>query len=177
MSMVRLRALIVVGVLVVSAAVLVTVALIRDKQADSQIATGCANGDVPVDLRLPADRTKVKLNIFNATDSPGLASQVAEDFKSRKFTVVNAANDPAAKRVEGVAQLRHGPKTVGAAWLVRAHFLNSAELVFDINRQDDTIDVVLGSGFKQLGTTTETNQALGQVGNPRLPEGTCDANA
>jgi hypothetical protein len=177
MSMVRLRALIVVGVLVVSACVMVTVALVRDKQAHSVTATGCGDGNVPVDLRMPADRSTVKLNIFNATDSPGLASQVADDFKSRKFTVVHAANDPAAKRVEGVAQLRHGPKTVGAAWVVRAHFLNEAELVFDINRQDDVIDVVLGTGFKQLGTTTETNQALGQVGTPRLPEGTCDANA
>jgi hypothetical protein len=177
MSMVRLRALIVVGVLVVSASVLVTVALVRDKQARSAVATGCAGGDVPVDLRMSADRSTVKLNIFNATDSPGLASQVAEDFRGRKFTVVNAANDPAAKRVQGVALLRYGPKTVGSAWLVRANFLNQAELAFDINRKDDIIDVVLGSGFKQLGTTTEANQALGQAGLPTLPRGTCDANA
>jgi hypothetical protein len=155
----------------------VAVALVRDKQVRSAIAAGCAGGDVPANLRMPADPTAIKLNIFNATDSPGLAIQVAEDFKGREFTVVNAANDPAAKRVQGVAQLRYGPKTVGAAWLIRSQFLNQADLVFDINRQDDVIDVVLGTAFKKLGTTTETKQALAAAGSPTLPRGTCDSNA
>jgi hypothetical protein len=177
MSMARLRALIIVGVLVLSAAVLVTVALVKDRQAHTQVAQNCGAGDVPADVRLPAEAKNVKVKVFNATDSPGLARQVAEEFRSRKITVVAEANDPAAKRVDGVAVLRYGPKAVGAGWLVRAYFLNKAELDFDINRKDDVVDVVLGSQFKQLGTTTEVNQALAAVGNPRLPPGTCDANA
>jgi hypothetical protein len=177
MSFARLRALIIIGVLVLCAAVLVTVAIVKDKQANSQVSASCSPGDVPADLSLPEDNATVKLNVFNATDLPRLASQVADDFRSRKFTIVKEANDPAAKAVDGVAQLRYGPKSVGAAWLVRAHFLNRAELIFDINRKDDVIDVVLGVQFRQLGTTTEKNQALGQAGNPTLPPGTCDANS
>jgi hypothetical protein len=88
MSLARLRALIIVGVLVVAAAVFVTVAIVRDKQDDTQIAVDCPAGDVPADLRLPDDTTTIKLNVFNATTSPGLAGQVASDFRARKYTVV-----------------------------------------------------------------------------------------
>lgn len=175
MSLARLRALIVVGVLVVCATVLVAVAIAKDRQTDPTVTAACGAGDVPADLRLPEDNAAIKLKIFNATDAPGLAGQVADDFRSRKFTVVAEANDPTTKAVSEVAQLRYGPKAVGAAWLVRAHFLNKAERVFDINRQDDVIDVVIGKSFRKLGTTTEKNQALGAAGNPDLPAGTCDA--
>jgi hypothetical protein len=102
---------------------------------------------------------------------------VAEDFKNRKFTVVNTGNDPKGKRVDQVAILRYGPKAVGAAWLLRAYFLDQATREFDINRKDDLVDVVLGNQFKQLATVTEFHQALAQLGSPTLPEGTCNKNA
>jgi hypothetical protein len=177
MSLARLRALVIVAVLVVCAAVLVAVALVKDRQAGSQVAAGCGPGDVPADLRLPVENTEVKINVFNATDSPGLARQVADEFRSRKVTVVSQANDPAAARVAEVAVLRFGPRAVGKAHLIGAYFFNEAKPEFDINRDDDVVDVVLGTKFKQLASSTEVNQALVAVGSPRLPVGTCDANA
>jgi hypothetical protein len=176
MSFARLRALIIVGVLVVCAAVFVTVAIVRDKQDDAQIAIDCQAGDVPADLRMPDDMSTVKLNVFNATASPGLAGQVANDFRSRQFTVVKEETAPPPP-LPAVAELRYGPKTVGAAWVVSAFFLNDAVRKFDISREDDTIDVVIGTKFLELATFTEQRQSLGQLGEPTLPPGTCDANA
>lgn len=177
MSLARLRALVIVGVLVLTAGILVVVALVKDKQAGVANATSCPAGKVPVVLTFPEKSEDIKINIINVTGSPALASQVAEDFRSRKVTVLSEKNEPAAKPLQAVAQLKYGPKAVGTAWLVRAYFLNSATLQFDVKRPDDTIDVVLGTQFKQLGTTTEVNQALAAAGHPRLPAGTCDANA
>jgi hypothetical protein len=176
MSFARLRALIIVGVLVVCAAVFVTVAIVRDKQDDAQIAVDCQAGDVPANLRMPDDMSTVKLNVFNATTSPGLAGQVANDFRSRQFTVVKEETAPPPPLVD-IAEIRFGPKVVGAAWVVSAFFLNDANKKFDISREDDTIDVVIGTKFLELATFTEQRQALGQVGEPTLPPGTCDANA
>lgn len=176
MSIARLRALIIVGVLVVAAAVFVTVAIVRDKQDDTQIAVDCKAGDVPANLRLPDDTATIKLNVFNATSSPGLAGQVASDFRARKFTVVKEETAP-PPALEAVAEIRYGPRMVGAAWVVSAFFLNDAQMKFDISRNDDTIDVVIGSEYLELATFTEQRQALGAAGEPRLPPGTCDANA
>jgi hypothetical protein len=176
MSLARLRALIIVGVLVVAAAVFVTVAILRDKQDDAQIAVDCQTGDVPADLRLPDDTTTIKLNVFNATTSPGLAGQVASDFRARKFTVAKEETAP-PPALEAVAEIRYGPKMVGAAWVVSAFFLNDAKKKFDISREDDTIDVVIGTKYLELATFTEQRQALGAAGEPVLPPGTCDANA
>jgi LytR cell envelope-related transcriptional attenuator len=176
MSLARLRALIIVGVLVVAAAVFVTVAIVRDKQDDAQIAVDCEAGDVPADLRLPDDTAAIKLNIFNATTSPGIAGQVASDFRARKFTVVKEETAP-PPALEAVAEIRYGPRMVGAAWVVSAFFLNDARKKFDISRDDDTIDVVIGTKYLELATFTEQRQALGAAGEPILPPGTCDANA
>jgi hypothetical protein len=177
MSLARLRALVIVGVLVLTAGILVIVTLVKDRQSGVANATSCPAGKVPVVLTFPEKSEDIKINIINVTTSPALAGQVADDFRSRKVTVLSEKNEPAAKPLQAVAQLRYGPKAVGTAWLVRAYFLNSAVLQFDIKREGDAVDVVLGTQFKQLGTTTEVNQALAAAGHPRLPAGTCDANA
>ena len=172
MSFARVRALAVVGLLVVAAAVFVTIALLEDRQSGPTEARGCAEDAVIADIKLP-EPEKVKLNVYNATDKPGLATEVRNDFSNRKFTVLKHGNDPQNKRVDAVAVIRFGPKAVGSAWLLRAYFLNEAKTEFDIARTDDEVDVVIGSRFRQLATTTEVNQALAQLGNPTLPEGTC----
>jgi LytR cell envelope-related transcriptional attenuator len=175
MTFARIRAIAIVSVLVVTAMVVVAAAILRDDQT-GPFAAGCPKDAVIADTRLP-EPSEVKINVYNATDHPGLANQVAIDFKNRKFTVVNASNDPKGKRLDQVAVLRYGPKAVGAAWLLRAYFLDQAAREFDINRKDALVDVVIGTQFKQLATVTEFHQALAQLGNPTLPEGTCNKNA
>jgi hypothetical protein len=175
MSFARVRALAVVGLLVVAAAVFVTIALVKDRQTGSATANECAQDAVVVNNRLPEEK-QVNLNVFNATSKPGLAGEITNDFASRGFkaTVQNAAPNPPAKKAnEKVAIIRFGPKAVGAAWLVRAYFLDKSTDEFDKNRQDDKVDVILGARFQQLPTVTEVKQSIGALGNPELPEGTC----
>lgn len=175
MSFARLRALIVVGVLVVAATVFVIVAIVTDKQDDTQVAVNCQTGDVPADLRMPDDPKNIKLNVFNSTTSPGLAGQVANDFRSRQFTVVK--EESLQPPLADVAELRFGPRMVGSATVVAAFFLNDATKKFDIKREDDTIDVVIGTKYLELASFTEQRLALSDAGVPVLPPGTCDANA
>jgi hypothetical protein len=176
MGIARLRSLIIVGVLFLAAVVVITVALLRDKQDDAQAVADCGDGDVPANLKMPDDMKAIKLNVFNASGSPGRASQVADGFRSNSFTVVKEDTAPPPV-LNGVAELRYGPKVVGAAWVVRAFFLNNATMKFDINRQDDTVDVVIGTKFLELASFTDQRQSLGQAGKPVLPPGTCDANS
>ena len=176
MSLARLRALIIVGVLVVCATVLVAVTILKDRQTSFDATESCAAGAIPVNVGLPDKNEELKLKMINGTDSPGLAAQVAEDFRSRKVTIVAEANEKVPKP-QFVAQIRYGPKVVGMAWYTNAFFFNQGTLLFDPNRKEDTIDVVLGTDFKQLGSTTEVNQSLAAAGKPRLPPGTCDGKA
>ncbi|WP_344618761.1 LytR C-terminal domain-containing protein [Dactylosporangium salmoneum] len=172
-----MRALAVVGILIVAAAVFVIVAVVKDRQggpaADSK---KCAEGAVMANARLPRQED-VKVTIFNATNRPGTGSDVANDFLSRRFkeakVVTAAPNPPVTKPTDVVAVIRFGPQTVGAAWLVRAYFLDQARSEFDKARQDDKVEIILGGKFRQLPTTTEVNQEIAALGNPVLPEGTC----
>nr|BFE62603.1 hypothetical protein GCM10020063_071290 [Dactylosporangium thailandense] len=177
MSFARVRALAVVGVLIVAAAVFVIVAVVKDHQTGpAGDAKQCAEGSVMANAKLPTQED-VKVTIFNATNRPGAASDVANDFLSRRFkeakVVTAAPNPPANKPNDVVAIIRYGPATVGAAWLVRAYFLDQARPEFDKARQDDKVEIILGGKFRQLPTTTEVNQAIAALGNPELPEGTC----
>jgi hypothetical protein len=175
MTIARIRALAIVGVLLVAALVLVTVSIVKDRQT-RPVGAACPKDAVRVNTHL-ADAQNIQLNVYNATDKAGLAREIALEFKQRKFKVNpdKANNDPLGKPVDGVAVLRYGPKTVGAAWVVNAYFLNAAALEFDVNRQDEVVDVVLGPSFKKLATQTEEKQALAQAGRAELPKGTCDS--
>jgi hypothetical protein len=174
MTIARIRALVIVGALFLAALVLVTVSIVKDKQTRAAGAS-CAKNDVRVDTHL-ADSENIQLNVYNATDRPGLANEIAKELKQRKFKVdpEKASNDPLGKPVDGVAVLRYGPKMVGAAWVLGSYFLNEAVLEFDPSRQDETIDVVLGPSFKKLATETEQRLALASVGRAKKPDGTCD---
>ena len=174
MSFARVRALVVVGVLVVFALVFVIVAIARDSQKDTVTAENCPAGFKLADLRLREEKD-VKVNVYNGTHQPGLASTLSGNLKNRKFQVLKTGDDPLKKGIEGVAELRYGPKGVGSAQLLRAYFLNDPSLnpAFDLKRTDDVVDVVVGGGFQQLATPTEKNQALGELGRPTLPQNTC----
>ena len=169
MSFARVRALVVVGLLAVTALVFVVVAVVRDTQSSAGIAEDCPEGWPVADVRL-REQKDVKINVYTGTDEVGLAGGVADDFRNRNFQVKKEGNAP---KTDQVAVLRYGPKGVGSAHLLRAYFLNNAKLEPDLKRKDDTVDVILGNGFQQLATTTEVNQSLGDLGSPEAPAGTC----
>ncbi len=172
MTFARVRAFIVVGVLVTAAVVFVVVALLRDTQSDAQVGSRCPDGALRANLALPRPK-EVKIRVLNGTDNDDLGNRVSEDFKNRKFQTEKPGDNE--KVVEGIAQLRYGAKSVGAAHLLDAYFLGKAEPLFDPTRRDDIVDVIVGTRFQQLATQTEVNQSLVELGGPSPPPGTCAA--
>ncbi|MEV4411157.1 SigE family RNA polymerase sigma factor [Catellatospora sp. NPDC049609] len=134
---------------------------------------GCAPGQVPVDRRLPNAEAEVTINVFNGTGIAGLAEDVAQDLRNRRFRTGLVGNDQ-GKYADEVAVLRYGPRVVGHAQLMRAYLLGDARSEFDPLRQDDAVDFVVGGQFRQLATPTEMRQSIAALGQPQLPPNTCD---
>jgi len=175
MSFARVRALVVIAALTVAAIVFVVVAVVRDSQTGAADAASCPEGFVLASIGMPEPK-EVKIKIFNATGVSGRGEQVAEDFRNRRFQV-----DPkvttARRAVDDTAVLRYGPEAVGASHLLRAYFLDEAATQYDRKRKGDVVDVIIGSDFQQLGTTTEVSQSIAALGSPPLPEGACPADS
>ncbi|GAB7050814.1 hypothetical protein JCM9534A_59400 [Catenuloplanes indicus JCM 9534] len=172
MSYARMRALIVLSVLTVAAIVFVAVALVQDTQTEATTVEECPEGYVLANVALPEPKD-VKLKVFNAAGQNGLGARVSTDFSNRKFQVEKPENSD--RTSDDVAILRYGPKTVGAAHLLRAYFLDNALTEYDEGRDSDIVDVVIGTGFEQLATTTEVNQSLVELGQAEVPPGACAA--
>jgi hypothetical protein len=172
LSFARVRAMAIMAVLLIIATVMVLRALDRDQEL-AAAPEQCPEGFVPADLSLP-DASEIQLNVYNATDLTGLADQVGENFANRGFEVLER-DDAADSEVgeEDVAVLRYGPAAVGAAHVIQAYFLNTAVTQFQIDREGEAVDVVIGPGFRQLATQTEVYQSIAASGNPSLPAGTC----
>ncbi|GAA2670485.1 MULTISPECIES: LytR C-terminal domain-containing protein [Actinoplanes] len=171
MSFARVRALVVVGVLAVAAIVFVIVALVRDKQADVGNGANCPDGAPLADMQLPDDPAEVTLKVLNGTNRAGLADGVSNEFKNRRFTIQTPGKSKT--KFKGVAEIRFGPDAVGKAQLVQAYFLAQAEMEYNAKRKGAVVEIVIGSQFQQLATTTEVNQSLVEIGEPDLPAGAC----
>lgn len=175
MSFARVRALVVVGALVVCAVVFVSFALFKDRQRDAPAAQTCPKDAVIADLRLPAEK-EIKINVIDASGGTVEAGGLGGELAHRGFqvNVVKSAGTPV---VNDVAILGYGPKGVGGAWVVQAQFFGKATSDFQLKRADNTVDLTIGSAFKKLATISEVKGSLGQLGRPTLPPGTCSDDA
>lgn len=169
MSFARVRALAIVGVLVTSAMIFVIFAIVKDNQRGDDGPSGCPEDAVIANLQLPEEE-QIKLRIIDASGGTVEAASLATDMKHRGFQVEEAGR---AQAVKDVAILRYGPKGVSSAWVVQAYFLGEATDDFQIKREDNVVDLVIGAGFQKLATSTEVIFHLGQNGRPTAPPGTC----
>jgi hypothetical protein len=111
---------------------------------------------VPADvLPVPA---KIKVNVYNATGTSGLAGKAATAIKSRGFTVGDVANDPVGKPVTGVAQIRFGPKGEKSARALLFQ-VPGAELVA-LQRKGRTIDLAVGDAYTGLAPKASVTAAM-----------------
>ena len=133
---------------------------------------GCLPGQVPVSLRLPDTEADIKVSVLNGTNVENLANGVAADLSNRRFAINRVVETEVPPNNE-VAIVRYGPRTVGAAYLVNAYLLREGTMQFDINYMSDTVEMVVGSRFRQLATPTEMRQAVALMGRPSPPPGTC----
>ena len=100
----------------------------------------------PVVPLQPAD---VSLNVYNSTSRRGLAAAAAKTATDRGFKVKAVGNDPAKATITQTAQIRFGSEGAASAQLVKSH-VPQAVLVDD-KRKGDTIDLVVGQGWKSFG--------------------------
>lgn len=175
MSFARVRALVVIAVLAVSAIVFVVVALVRDTQGGVTAGEGCPDDAPRANVALPDDTDEVKVRVLNGTKTAGLADRVTDDFKNRGFVMQKPAESK--RKFDRIAMIQYGPKAVGNAQLVNAYFLGKAKPEYNPKRTNDVVDIVIGSQFRQLATSTEVNQALIELGEPEVPPGACPAPA
>jgi LytR cell envelope-related transcriptional attenuator len=173
MTFARIRALIFVAVLFVTAGVVVIMAITRDTQTQPIHVNACPSGLVPAKVKMP-ERNEVTINVYNGTKIVGLAQKVGAEFANRGFHVDKMATAPGNKIYDEIALITYGPDAVGAGWLVSAYFLvDQATMDFQLKRKGAQVDVIIGTRFQQLATTTEVNQSIAALGNPDLPPGTC----
>lgn len=106
---------------------------------------------------------KVSLNVYNATNRPGLARSVADEFLARKFAV--AAVDNTQSAYKGVAAVVSGAAGQSAAFSVQRNLPKSD--YFQDGRADGSVDVILTTDFKELVAPGLVDQTPGQLSCPR----------
>ncbi|MGA8112605.1 MAG: LytR C-terminal domain-containing protein [Actinocatenispora sp.] len=171
MSLARLRALVIFGVLVLAAAVAVTWTLMSDNQQGTASSKECPPHAKRASLTIPEEKD-VKINVYNTTDRNGLAQATASKLKGVGFHILAVKQDPKGSVVHDAAQLRYGRKAVGSAQLLRA-YVAGATTAYDPERDDDTVDVVIGDGFSDVRGPTDVKEAEISLGEPSAPPGTC----
>jgi hypothetical protein len=155
--------LVAVGVLVVIGIGFGVVSLVRGS-SDSSAAdaadptpTPCVTTQVTQAELLPKP-AKVKVNVYNATATSGLASKTASDLEDRGFRVGKVANDPAGRALPGVGEIRFGPKGAEGAQLLLL-YVPGAELV-ELDRKGRNVDLATGTGFTGLAPQPEVAAQL-----------------
>jgi LytR cell envelope-related transcriptional attenuator len=175
MSLARVRALSIVGALVICAVILAIIAVTKDRQSSANYQNTCRADTIKVTTRPLPDEKNVKVNVYNGTGRPGLAKAVADELGNRKFQLGEVKD---TNPYDKIAKLRYGPKALAAATVVNAYFLGEADdgSGYDPKDTTDFVDIVLGAQYRSLGTPTDVHQAIAQLGNPSPPAGTCDVS-
>jgi hypothetical protein len=113
---------------------------------------------------IPLPPGAVVVTVLNATDRRGLAAQVTSTLQGQGFTrATTGGNDllhpPGTMRCRG--QIRFGSHGAAAARTL-ALVMPCAELVSD-ERQDSTVDLVLGATFSTLDPNSAARTVLKQL--------------
>ena len=131
-------------------------------EADSIASASAAPLPCETTMVSPAEvlpRTaKVKVNVWNATDRVGLASDVAKVLNARDFNIRKVDNDPQGKVLEGVGQIRYGANGRANAELL-AFYFPGAILVQD-DRPKKVVDIALGNAFTEIAGEAQIAAAM-----------------
>jgi len=183
MNAARIRAMVIVGVLLVAAVVLVKITISDDKQSHASYTSSCPEGTIAVVTDPLPNYPQINLKIYNASAVPGQAGSVASELTTRGFKVAKVGPHDDKPTTASVVDITYGPSTVGAAWVVRAEFLlnasdplNMSGMHFSVTNKSNVVTVVIGTNFKQLGAKSEVNQAIAALKTPPAPAGTCADN-
>lgn len=151
-------------------------------------ATSCpvpAGGTVPgevidaaaLDGVAPVPPSAARVRVLNAGGQRGQANLVAAQLGDLGFPeAAPPDNDPFYTEgdMECVGQLRFGPAGEGAARTLTL-VLPCTELVRD-DRTDDTVDIAVGTGFRDVNPPRAVRNALDQIGTGGGTDGSANAD-
>jgi len=89
--------------------------------------------------------SRVRVNVYNATQTPGLAGGTAEVLRARGFKVREVGNAVGKRQVASVGEIRYGPKGKASAELL-AYYFPGITIIPD-GRSKRVVDVLLGEKF------------------------------
>lgn len=141
------------------------------------------SGSALIDVA-PAKLADTKVRVLNASGQGGQAGEVAGALRDLGFAAPTAANDPiyAGARLSCQGQIRFGKDGkpgAAAAWLVAP----CVELYQD-DRKDDSVDLVIGTDFNSLANSDDiaavlsglrpgSNEPADQALLAKIHNGTC----
>jgi hypothetical protein len=120
----------------------------RDFTTVTPTATAAALPPVPcpVEDSLPLAYSAVTVNVFNASERPGLAGQTADALTTRGFVVGETSNYPAS--IDLPVEILFGQEGVAAAYTLASQF-RDVTMILDA-RADTSVDLLLGVQFPGL---------------------------
>jgi hypothetical protein len=134
----------------------------REEPTGLEVVQPCLpEGAVPVELG------SITANVYNGTDTAGLAATTAEALGGAGVLINQQANWPQGA-YEGVVQIVTGPLGVTAGYSLARLFPDSVVTLDD--RTDESVDVVLGAGYQAMLSADEIT-ALDPQAPLTSPEG------
>jgi hypothetical protein len=144
-------------------------------------ADGAVPGEVldaaALDGVAPVPPSAARVRVLNAGGQRGQANLVAAQLGDLGFPeAAPPDNDPFHTEgdMECVGQLRFGPAGEGAARTLTL-VLPCTELVRD-DRTDDTVDIAVGTGFRDVNPPRAVRNALDQIGTGGGTDGSANAD-
>jgi hypothetical protein len=116
---------------------------------------------------------RVTVNVYNATQTFGLARTVARELQARGFRVATITNDTTGTPIKGVAVIRRGPAGVLAARTLQLQ-LNGPTTVVDDGRSSRSVDIVVGPAYRAMRPRAVAAKAVAPV---PMPTGCVEATA
>jgi hypothetical protein len=143
--------------------------------------TGALPGEVldaaALDGVAPVPPSAARVRVLNAGGQRGQANLVAAQLADLGFPeAAPPENDPLHPNgdMECVGQLRFGPAGQGAARTLTL-VLPCTELLRD-DRADDTVDISVGTGFRDVDPPRAVRDALDQIGTSAGTDGSANAD-
>ncbi|PWH06495.1 hypothetical protein DEO23_05875 [Brachybacterium endophyticum] len=114
--------------------------------AGTSVPLGADGVQCPAPGSKPVAPEDVSVTVLNGTSRSGLAADVAGTLEDRGFDPGKAGNTKASS---GPVTIVYGPSGYLAATSVAAEF-DDPSLRLEEDREDSTVDVLIGDGFKDL---------------------------
>ena len=135
-----------------------------------------ANAADTTPVRLPKPFA-VTVNVYNATNRPGLAKSTADELKKRGFTIGRIGNAPAAfnNKLKGTAVLLGGPQAQGALKVLGTQLAAGSPLTDPKRTSGSNVDLIIGPAFGALDPLQNADHALTALQHPEpAPGGKAD---